>query len=308
MALDTPLGLEVGPTPAPPLPAPPSPPARNAGPAAAMAASALPPQPRLASPRLDTAPPAVGDGAAPLPDRQLDYFLRLASARRARADTEGLAESSPEARLDDEALSLLVASEQTGSGSVSIDVLTGTGENLNADADAARADSESFGVEVHVAVAASADDFDTAGPEPLPPPPTLTTTSPALAEFSAIDTGAHPTAEVPSLLPSAALPLPAPPHHTPRPERLRPAASPASPTLRDVGGPGDHEVSLFGDMADVFEPVPTAGQAGADLAAPGLLQPLPPHLRVTRELPWAWWFAAAALAVGTLVLVLALVS
>jgi hypothetical protein len=65
----------------------------------------LMPSPRLASPRLDDVSPD------PIPDRQLDYFLRLASARRSRADTIGLADSSPDARLSDESLAMLYEEE-----------------------------------------------------------------------------------------------------------------------------------------------------------------------------------------------------
>jgi serine/threonine protein kinase len=65
------------------------------------------PAPRMSSPRLDDVSPD------PIPDRQLEYFLRLASARRARADTLGLADSSPDARLTDESLAMLFE-EATG--------------------------------------------------------------------------------------------------------------------------------------------------------------------------------------------------
>ena len=63
------------------------------------------PAPRLASPRLDDVSPD------PIPDRQLEYFLRLASARRSRADTLGLVDPSPNARLNDESLALLYEEE-----------------------------------------------------------------------------------------------------------------------------------------------------------------------------------------------------
>jgi len=63
------------------------------------------PAPRLASPRLEDVSPD------PIPDRQLEYFLRLASARRSRADTIGLADSSPDARLSNESLAMLYEEE-----------------------------------------------------------------------------------------------------------------------------------------------------------------------------------------------------
>jgi serine/threonine-protein kinase len=66
---------------------------------AVSAPIAMPAQPRLASPQLD----APNFDPEPLPDRQLEYFLKLASARRSRASTSA-ADSSPEGRLPDEAL------------------------------------------------------------------------------------------------------------------------------------------------------------------------------------------------------------
>ncbi len=136
--------------------------------------------PRLSSPRLEDVSPD------PIPDRQLEYFLRLASARRSRADTVGLADSSPDARLNDESLAMLFQAEQ----------------QANADAPGEPEENE------------PEQQLLGAVPEPTLPVDTapVTTLIPSrkLDSRSAAERQHH-------------LPLPAPPHLTPPPRLERPA-------------------------------------------------------------------------------------
>jgi serine/threonine-protein kinase len=128
------------------------------------ASTGAPPEPLPAAPRLSS--PSFGQMfAEPIPDQQLEYFLRLASARRARAETVGtdafdprLVSADPGVSFDD----LLIEPES--------DVHAADGELLAILAQAEDTDPQS---EPSLRLGDSASGLG-AEPLPLPAPPHLT--------------------------------------------------------------------------------------------------------------------------------------